>query len=680
MENLNHNNIPAALPQFSQINPATIVSELAKILKKNRSKLPKLVTEITPLDWSLIEHLDDLNHCIQRFWSPINHLHAVKQTPELRAVYNKCLPMLSAYSTELAQNNSLYQAIKVLANSDYHFDYAQEKCLHNELRDFHLGGVDLPEEKQKRYRNIQLQLAQLSNQFEENLLDATADWSKLISDKTKLLGLPDYVIASTEKAAQDKGLSGYLLTLDYPSYFPVLTHADNRLLRETLYKAYITRASEFNNSAFDNSPILLEILNLRYELSQLLGFTNYAQKSLASNKMAKSPEEVIGFLEELLSTTQSKARKEWKVLSEFAYSCDQIDNLQPWDIVYYQEKLREKTFGISEDALRCYFPVEKVLTGLFCLIHRLFGIHVQEIKNIDTWDPEVRFFAITDEQQQLRGQFYLDLYTRPEKREGAWMDDYQSRRRLHDGTIQTPIAFLTCNFSPPLDSAQTTLLTHEEVLTLFHEFGHGLQHMLTLIDYEGVSGINGVAWDAVELPSQFLEYFTWEKSVLDLISSHYQTGETLPNTLIEKMRAARNFQAGLQLLRQLELALFDFRLHAEFDPAKGYSQVQELLDQIRKQINVTPIAAFNRFQHGFSHIFAGGYAAGYYSYLWAEVLSCDAFYKFLEDGIFNEATGQAFLQTILEQGGAIDAVELFKTFRGRAPKIQPFLENLEIKN
>lgn len=669
----------STLPVFSKINPATIVSKLKKILKKNRSELAHLLTEITPFDWSLVEHLDDLNDCIQRFWSPINHLHAVKQTPELREAYNKCLPLLSAYSTELGQNKSLYQTIKVLANSNDHFDYAQEKCLDNELRDFHLGGVDLPEQEQKRYREIQAQLSQLSSQFEENLLDATADWSKLITDKTELHGLPDYVIASAEKAAQEKSITGYLLTLDYPSYFPVLTHADNRSLRETLYKAYITRASEFNNPKFDNSPVLLEILNLRHELSQLLGFTNYAQKSLASNKMAKNIEEVTDFLEELLATTQSKAKIEWKSLSEFAYSRDQVNALEPWDILYYGEKQREKTFGISEDTLRCYFPIEKVLTGLFTLVHRLFGMQVQEIKNVDTWSPDVRFFAITDAQQQLRGQFYLDLYAKPEKREGAWMDDYQARRCLRDGTIQIPIAFLTCNFSPPIDSTQTVLLTHEEVLTLFHEFGHGLQHMLTLIDYAGVSGINGVAWDALELPSQFLEHFAWEKPVLDLISGHYQTEEPLPESLIDKLRAARNFQAGLHLLRQLEFALFDFRLHAEFDPLKGDPQIQALRDTLRKHINVTPVSSFNRFQNGFSHIFAGGYAAGYYSYLWAEVLSCDAFYKFLEDGIFNKKTGKAFLETILEQGGAVDAMELFKRFRGRPPKIQSFLESLDIK-
>ncbi len=394
--------------------------------------------------------------------------------------------------------------------------------------------------------------------------------------------------------------------------------------------------------------------------------------------MAKNPEEVLEFLEELLAYTQPKAKEEWEELSSFAQSQDQIDTLQAWDILYYREKLQEKKFGICDDALRCYFPTDKVLSGLFKLITRLFGMQIKEIKDVEVWDPEVRFFSIIDsQQQQLRGQFYLDLYARPEKREGAWMDDYQSRRYLSNGDIQTPIAFLTCNFSPPID-LETPLLTHEEVLTLFHEFGHGLQHMLTVIDYSAISGINGVAWDAVELPSQFLEYFVWEKSVLDRISSHYKTGKTLPDILITKMREAKNFQAGLQLLRQLELSLFDFRLHIEFDPAKGYEQIQDLLDSIRKQINIIPIAPFNRFQHGFSHIFAGGYAAGYYSYLWAEVLACDAFAKFQEDGIFNEETGKAFLHSILEQGGAIDAIELFKKFRGREPKIQAFLKSLDL--
>jgi oligopeptidase A len=669
----------SSLPQFSQINPATIVVELDHILAQNRLELSQLLSGIISLDWNFIQALDELNDRLQHFWSPINHLHAVKQTAELRLVYNECLPKISAYSSELSQNSALYQAIKTLANGDYGFNYAQEKCLHNELRDFHLGGVDLPKAKQKRYQTIQAQLAQLSNQFEENLLDATADWSKCINDKSELKGLPAYIIASAEKAAKDKNMSGCLLTLDYPSYFPVLSYADSRALRESVYKAHVTRASEFGNMAFDNSPIMFKILSLRHQLSQLLGFKNYAQKSLASNKMAKTPEEVLSFLETLLQYTQSKALAEWQTLYNFAHARDQIDTLQPWDILYYREKLQEEMFGISDDTLRCYFPVEKVLSGLFKLIHDLFGMQIQEIKEVDVWDPAVRFFSITDHRQQLRGQFYLDLYARLEKREGAWMDDYQSRRCLGNGDIQTPIAFLTCNFSPPLNTAQIPLLTHEEVLTLFHEFGHGLQHMLTIIDYAAISGINGVAWDAVELPSQFLEYFAWEKPVLDQISSHYQTGESLPDSLIKKMRNAKNFQAGLQLLRQLELSLFDFRLHLEFDPKKDYTQIQALLDTIRKQINIIPVSPFNRFQHGFSHIFAGGYATGYYSYLWAEVLSCDAFTKFLEDGIFNEKTGQAFLHSILEQGGAIDAMELFKKFRGREPKIQAFLKSLDIE-
>jgi len=670
--------MPVTLPQFSQIDPTTIVSKLEKILTKNRVVLAQLLAEIIPLDWSFIQKLDDLDDRLQHFWSPINHLYAVKQTSGLRYAYNECLPKLSAYSSELSQNHALYQSIKNLANSNYQFNYAQEKCLHNELRDFHLGGVDLLKTQQKRYQDIQTQLSQLSNQFEENLLDATAEWSKCISDKSKLKGIPAYVIVNAEKAAQEKNLMGYLITLDYPFYFPIITYADNRDLREAIYKAHITRASELSNLVLDNSKIIFNILNLRHELSQILGFKNYAQKSLASNKMAKNPEEVLEFLEKLLAYTQPKAKEEWKELSSFAQSQDQIDTLQAWDILYYREKLQEKKFGICDDTLRCYFPVDKVLSGLFKLIERLFGMQIKEIKDIEVWDPQVRFFSITDSQQQLRGQFYLDLDARPEKREGAWMDDYQSRRYLSNGDIQTPIAFLTCNFPSPIDSIQTPLLTHEEVLTLFHEFGHGLQHMLTVIDYSAISGINGVAWDAIELPSQFLEYFVWEKSVLEQISSHYKTGNPLPDTLIIKMREAKNFQAGLQLLRQLELSLFDFRMHIEFDPEKGYEQIQDLLDSIRRQIDIIPVAPFNRFQHGFSHIFAGGYAAGYYSYLWAEVLACDAFAKFQEDGIFNEETGKAFLQSILEQGGAIDAIELFKKFRGREPKIQAFLKSLDL--
>lgn len=666
------------LPKFNEINPEKIVKELDALLAKNRSELAQLLAEVTPLDWSFMHKLDDLDNRLQHFWSPINHLYAVKQTPGLRYAYNECLPQLSAYSSELSQNHTLYQSIKNLANNDYQFNYAQEKCLHNELRDFHLGGVDLPKIQQKRYEDIQTQLSQLSNQFEENLLDATAEWSKCIHNKSELKGIPAYVLASAEKAAQEKNLTGYLITLDYPSYFPIITYADNRNLRESIYKAHITRASELSNIAFDNSEVMFKILSLRHELSQILGFKNYAQKSLATNKMAKNPEEVLEFLKELLVYTQSKAKEEWEELSIFAHSQDQIDTLQAWDILYYREKLQEKKFGICDDTLRCYFPTDKVLSGLFSLIEHLFGMQIKEVKDVEVWDPHVRFFAITDNQQKLRGQFYLDLYARHEKREGAWMDDYQSRRYLSNGHIQTPIAFLTCNFSSPIDPMQTALLTHEEVLTLFHEFGHGLQHMLTIIDYSAISGINGVAWDAVELPSQFLEYFVWEKSVLNLISSHYKTGRPLPDILIMKMREAKNFQAGLQLLRQLELSLFDFCLHIEFDPVKGYEQIQELLDSIRKEIDIIPIAQFNRFQHSFSHIFAGGYAAGYYSYLWAEVLACDAFAKFQEEGIFNKETGKAFLHSILEQGGAIDVIELFKQFRGREPKIHPFLKSLDL--
>lgn len=667
------------LPLFNEINPQTIVQDLEKLLDKNRIELAQLLTEVTPLDWSFIEKIDDLSDQIDHFWSPINHLYAVNQTPELRAAYHQCLPKLSAYQTKLSQNHALYQAIQSLSRSEYPFNYAQEKYLQNELRNFHLSGVDLNEADKQRYAAIQARLTELSNQFEENLLDATAAWSYQVTDHQALSGLPDYVIASTAKTAEERKQTGHIFTLDYTCYFAVLTHADQRELREKLYKAHITRASDLGSPVdFDNSAILFEILQLRHEVSQLLGFANYAQNSLAANKMAKNVQEVIEFLEGLLKTARPKAQKEWQSLVDFAKDRDGLDHLQPWDILYYREKQREALFNIREDQLRAYFPVKQVLSGLFKLVNYLFGIQIQEVADVEVWHPSVRFFSITDDQQQIRGQFYLDLYARPNKREGAWMDDYQSRRRLADQTVQIPIAFLTCNFSAPCDKTQTALLNHEEVLTLFHEFGHGLQHMLTQIEYEGVSGINGVAWDAIELPSQFLEYFAWEKSVIDLISCHEKTRVSLPEDLVQKMYAAKNFQSGLQLLRQIELALFDFRLHAELDPTKGYPQIQQLLDQIRQHINITPTSECNRFQHGFSHIFAGGYAAGYYSYLWAEVLACDAFYAFKEKGIFNQEIGKLFLETILEQGGAIDAVDLFKMFRGRAPQIQPFLESLSI--
>jgi len=665
------------LPNFSKIDPKEIEPTLDQILTENRAQIAKLLANLTEPTWeNLIQPLDDLGDRLSHFWSPISHLHAVKQSPELREAYHKAIPKLSAYSSEIGQNEQLFQAFKKLADGSQYpqFDFAQKKLIREELKDFHLAGVDLPEQDKKRYREIKERLSTLTTKFEEHVLAATQSFSKHVTDKKDLQGLPEHVIHAAEEAAKEKNLSGYLLTLDYPCYLPVMTYADNRELRAEMYKAHTIRASEYGKPEVDNGPVMFEILQLRQELSHILGFKNYAELSLASNKMVKRPQEVLDFLTKLVNYARPQALADLNDLKQFAKERDSIEQLQPWDISYYSEKLREQRYGINDEMLRPYFPAQRVLDGLFTLINRLYGMRVEEEKNIDVWHPDVKFYSIYDHNNQLRGQFYLDLYARANKREGAWMDDCQQRRKLSNGNIQTPIAYLTCNLTPP-SKDKPALLTHDEVLTIFHEFGHGLQHMLTQIDYAGVSGISGVEWDAVELPSQFNEFFVWEKSVLDFVSGHYQTGEPIPDDMIKQMHAAKNFHSGLFLARQLEFALFDFRLHLEFDAKKSYEQIQAILNEVRAQTTVVPIAEFNRFQHSFSHIFAGGYAAGYYSYLWAEVMSADAFSKFEEEGIFNPQTGQAFLQTVLELGGSKDALDVFKEFRGRAPEIAAFLKH-----
>lgn len=672
----------SAFPNFSNINPQQIAIELEQLLAANRTQLNKLIQQPNISSWEqLIQPLEILDNRLSQFWAPIGHLHAVTQTPELRAAYQNCLPKIIDYNTELEQNEQLYHAFKQLAENPAfkQLNVAQQKVIKNYLRDFHLAGIDLPPDTKKRYAEIQTKLAELSNQFSEHVLDATAAWTKHITDSNDLVGIPEHVLASAQAAAKAKGLAGWLLTLDFPCYFPVLSYAANRQLREEMYTAYVTRASEQgpNANQFDNSPIMAEILKLRHELSLLLGFNNYAELSLAI-KMVKKPEEVIQFLQDLVKHAQPKAFAELQELAVFAQDLDQIEKLQAWDLPYYSEKLLEKQYSINDEILRPYFPVQRVLEGMFTLIQQLYGMRVEELSNIDTWHPDVRFFSIYDQNNQLRGQFYLDLFARKNKRDGAWMDDCQSRWRLQDGQTQTPIAFLTCNLTPP-SAEKPSLLTHDEVLTIFHEFGHGLHHMLTKIDYLDVSGINGVEWDAVELPSQFMEYFLWEKSVLDMVSGHYQTGEKMPIDLFNKLRAAKDFQCGLQLLRQLEFALFDFRLHMEYDAKKGGAQIQQLLNEIYTKISVTPKPAFNRFQNSFSHIFACGYAAGYYSYLWAEVLACDAYAKFKDNGVINAKIGAEFLQNILEQGGSKDAMELFVAFRGRKPTMDALLEQRGMK-
>ncbi|MGD8577578.1 MAG: oligopeptidase A [Thiohalophilus sp.] len=665
------------LPPFSKIKPEDVEPAVDTLLKQNREQLQHLLTNTGKYSWdNLIQPLEEMDDRLDRVWSPVSHMNSVVNSDELREAYNACLPKLSDYGTELGQNEQLYRAYKSIADSPEYeqLGAAQKKIIDNALRDFHLSGVDLPADKKQRYKEIQQRLSSLTTKFEENLLDATHAWHKQITDENQLAGLPESARAMAKQAAGDKQLDGWVFTLDFPSYYAILSYADDRKLRSEMHEAYVTRASDQGPGAgqWDNSEVMEEILALRHELAGLLGFANYAERSLAT-KMAESPDQVLSFLHDLARKAKPVAEQDLEELAVFAREEHGLDKLEPWDIAYYSEKLRQHKYAVSQEDLKAYFPESRVIPGMFEVVKRLYGIEIRETDDVDTWHPDVRFYEIRDGQGNLRGQFYLDLYARAKKRGGAWMDDCRGRLRQHNGDLQTPVAYLTCNLTPPIGD-DPALFTHDEVITLFHEFGHGLHHMLTQVDYIGVSGINGVAWDAVELPSQFMENWCWEREALDIITGHYQTGEPLPEDLYRKMYAAKNFQAGLRMVRQLEFALFDFRLHLEYDPAQG-GRIQQILDQVRDEVTVVKPAPYNRFQHGFSHIFAGGYAAGYYSYLWAEVLSADAFSLFEENGIFDRPTGNRFLNSVLEQGGTREPMELFVSFRGREPEIDALLRH-----
>lgn len=664
------------LPPFSKIRAEHIEPAIDHVLAQNNSQLISLLAS-NPQGWEdLILPLEASEDYLQKVWGPINHLHGVLSSDKLRDAYHKALPKLTEYYTKLEQNQDLYQHFKKLAeNKNFKtFDTAQQKLIKDRLRNFHLAGVTLSAEKKKRYGEIQTQLAKLSTDFEENVLDATESWTKHIEDVKLLAGVPDHVLVAAQQKAEEAGLSGWLLTLDYPCYNPIISYAKNRELRQEIYTAYVTRASDQGpqKGQHDNTKIMQEIMTLRTELSQLLGFNNYAELSLAT-KMLKKPEQVLEFLHELTKHVYPQAEKEFKELAAFAKTTDNLSDLHPWDTAYYSELLCQQQYGITDELLRPYFPLEKVLSGLFAITEELFGMKVVEKTDVDKWHPDVRFFALLDAKNNLRGEFYLDLYARQHKKGGAWMDDCRQRWRKADNSVQTPIAFLTCNLTPP-NEQQISLLTHDEVLTIFHEYGHGLHHMLTQIDYLSNAGIRGVEWDAVELPSQLMEFFVWEKSGLDLISKHFATSSPLPESMLKSLRAAKNFHIGTKLLRQLEFSLFDFKLHLNFQPTKGVQQIQNILDDLRKEILILQPPTWNRFQHSFSHIFSGGYAAGYYSYLWAEMLACDAFAKFAENNVLNSAIGREFLHTILENGGAVEALELFKNFRGRDPNHAAFLK------
>jgi oligopeptidase A len=662
------------LPRFSTIDPNSIEPTIRENLQTNRQKINTLLSQPKPYTWAnLMQPLEALNDELNKTWSPIAHLHSVMESDALRKAYNDTLPLLTEYHTELSQNETLFAAISDVAKEPQFasLSAAQQKIIENDLRDFKLAGIHLDANKKARFAALQKELSQLTTKYAENVLDATQAWILHITDINQLEGLPKQALELAKDNAKQRQLEGYVLTLDYPSYSTAIKFLRKRSLRKLLYEAYATRASDRgpNTGKWDNTAIMDSILRVRHEMAQLVGFDTYAAYSLAT-KMAKTPDEVLHFLKDLLTRSRPIATEEYKEVATLA-ALDSITTIEVWDVPYYSEKLQEATFHFTQEDLRPYFPIDHVLDGLFSLVNKLYGITIKKEENIDVWHPHVAFYSLYDASNTLRAGFYIDLYARPHKRDGAWMDECRTRRLLDGKGIQYPVAYLTCNFMPPADN-QPALLTHDDVLTLFHEFGHCLHHMLTKVDYPSVAGINGVPWDAVEFPSQFMENYCWEKESLYLIAKHYQSGAPLPDELYQKMLAAKHFQTGLQMVRQIEFALFDFRLHLEYNPDKP-NQIQTILNEVRKEASVIRPPEFNRFQNSFSHIFAGGYAAGYYSYKWAEVLSSDAYAQFEEKGIFDRATGQSFMENILEIGGVRDPMDAFVSFRGREPQIDALL-------
>ncbi len=682
------------LPQFSQLDWQHAESKLTQLLADNQQAIHRLLRESPSPTWStFVEPLDELEDRLDQYWSLISHLHAVADSESIRKVYRACLPKLSEYGTSLSHNPALYQ--RMLAMVDQPLEDVQHKILDDEILGFKLSGIDLSKTDQRRFSDLVQELSKLSSKFEENILDASQAWTKHVTDLADLSGIPEHALTTAARAAAEKNLAGYVFTLELPDYIAVMRHADARSLREEMYIAFSTRASDQGPQAgkWDNTPVMHRMMVLRTELAHVLGFANYAEYALAT-RMVKTSDKVLEFLAQLSAVALPKAKKEYEELCSFARETLGLDELYAWDVTYASEKLRQRDYAISEEDLRPYFPEPRVLSGLFEIVHRLFGITIHPVDHADVWHPDVRCYAVYDADRQLRSYFYLDLYVRPNKRNGAWMDDCRSRRLLKD-KVQCPIAFVNCNFNRPID-ADPALFTHDDVVTLFHEFGHALQHMLTTVNYLGAAGLNGIPWDAVEFASQFLENWAWQRDAISKIAVHYQTGEPLPDTLFQRMRRAKKFQAGLHTIRQLEFALFDIRLHVEFSTDEGAaasaevvnrsgdaadvayrgSQMQQILDDVRQQVNLFPIPAYNRFAHSFSHIFAGGYAAGYYSYKWAEVMAADVFALFEERGIFDAKTAQSFLANILEPGGSQDPLVLFTACRGREPRVEALLKQL----
>jgi oligopeptidase A len=659
-------------PDWSTIRPEHVEPAVDRVLEENRARLAELLAGVMAPSWAnLMAPLEAIQDRLNRVWAPVSHLNNVMASEALRAAHDACLPKISMYHTELGQNAQLFALIKRLRETAQALDDSQRKILDDKLLAFRLAGVDLDPERKARFKAIQSELATLASGFQHNVLRSTDAFTRHFDAAEPLEGLPESALALARQAATAAGKPGWLLTLQAPSYLAVMTHADSRPLRREFYLAYMTRAARTGPHApeLDNTELIERILKLREEAASLLGFDHYAALSLAT-KMAESAEEVIGFLVDLAGRAVPAARRELAELE--AYACEDLggDSLKPWDVPYYAEKLREARFGISQEALKPWFPVERVLAGMFAIVGRLYGVSIAQVPVRSTWHPAVRLFEIRDSRDCVRGRFFVDLYAREAKRGGAWMDECVNRRRLGE-RVQIPVAHLVCNLSPPVGD-KPALLTHQEVITLFHEFGHGLHHMLTQVDYADAAGINGVEWDAVELPSQFMENWCWQEEALALISGHYQTGEPLPAPEIAKLRSAKNFHAALAMVRQLEFALFDMRIHLA-RPAPDADRVQAILDAVRLEVAAIIPPAEVRFQNGFGHIFAGGYAAGYYSYKWAEVLSADAFATFLDKGIFDRATGERFLTTILERGGSRKARESFVAFKGREPTVEALL-------
>jgi len=672
-----HTWAPNTLPAFDAILPEHAEPAIDAVLAGNREALDALLASGKATRWeSLIEPLEDLSDRLGRAWGPVQHLFGVTSTGDWRKAFNAVQPKITEYGLELSQNEALYQAYEQLASSPAAagFSPARRKLLTDAIRDFKLSGIALPPEQKERFKVIALRLSELQTKFEENLMDAVQAWSKHVTDESLLVGMTVEGKAQAAEKAKAKSLDGWLLTLDFPSYDAVISYADRRELRFELYEAYATRASELGpqGGQFDNTPLMNEILALRHEEARLLGFGNFAELSLAT-KMAESPDAVEAFLLDLSAKARPFALAELDELRAFAKARDGLTDLQPWDVAYYSEKLKEQKLGYSEEELRPYFPAPQVIQGMFDVVERMYGVTIEAASGIKTWHPDVTTYRLKEADGAEIGLFYLDPFARTDKRGGAWMDECLVRRRTASG-LQRPVAYLTCSFTPPLGD-QPALLTHDEVLTLFHEFGHGLHHLLTRVDEASVSGIRGVAWDAVELPSQFMENWCYDRATLNGFARHHQTGAAIPDALLAKLQAGRGYQAGLQTLRQVEFALFDLRLHRDTEAARAAGQsILDTLTAARAEVSVFPPPAWNRMPNSFGHIFAGGYAAGYYSYKWAEVLSADAFAAFEETG-FAPETGRRFRDTVLANGGSADAMDLFVAFRGRKPEVDALLRH-----